>query len=273
MQPRTPQARCLALSLAVALAWAPADATASIRLDFPVGPAPATTPATPTTSDASPTGRKPAATAAFALAKDLIQQQRYDEAVEQLDLASDLEPTWSEPVRVRADVFATLADKYRPSEAHTASRAADLQRLLVLEPGVDTQARQQEIAELQQQSKRAGEVEARRRKLLTPAFLVIFSSAGLLIAGTLLYSMKPNDFLKATAWRYEHRDDAGLGMLIAGAILVPPAIVLGVLAARQSRRDSALRQFNTTTHRPRRDFSVAPQALRGGAGLGFALRF
>ncbi|MFY0539146.1 hypothetical protein [Nannocystis pusilla] len=259
--------------MAVTLAWAP-TAAAAPQIAIPVERAlDVEVTAVPAPPSTRPGPRDPTATTALADAKQFIAEGRFDEAVERLDLASELDPAWAEPVRLRAEVFATLADKYQPSEAFTASRAADLQRLLVLEPGVDTQARQQEIAALQQRSQDASRLEARRRKLLTPAFLVICASAGLLIAGGFLYGMKPNEFLQATAWRYEHRDDAGLGMLIAGGILLPPAIVLGVLAARQSRRDSAVRDFNVTTHRPRNNLNVGPQALRGGGGLGLSLRF
>jgi hypothetical protein len=42
-----------------------------------------------------------------------------------------------------------------------------------------------------------------------------------------------------------------------GAILVPPAIVLGVLAARQSRRDAAVRDFRVETDRSPRRTKVA----------------
>lgn len=50
--------------------------------------------------------RVPAATVAHARAIQLVVDREYDEAVAQLDLATELEPTWSDPVRLRAEVFA-----------------------------------------------------------------------------------------------------------------------------------------------------------------------
>jgi hypothetical protein len=248
-----PGTRCLALSLTVLLA-VPTSASAS----EPVA--------------ANQQGRAPAATEAFARAQTLVKQGEHAEAVDQLDLATEIEPTWAEPVRLRAEVFGTLADRYHPSETFSSARAADLQRLLALEPGVDTAARQREIAQLREQTDRARKVEARRRKLMTPALIGMTASVALVISGAMLYSMKPDDFLRPTAYRYQNRDAAGLGMLIAGAIVLPPAIALCVLAGKQARRDSAAREFQVET-RARATVGLTPQYVPNGGGMGLRLRF
>ncbi len=249
-----PGTRCLALSLGLSLA-APTTAFA----------------AEPTT--AGPQRRAPAAVEAYARAQALVKQDELSEAIDQLDLASELEPAWSEPVKLRVEVFGTLADRHHPSEIFTSARAADLQRLIVLEPGVDTAARQQELASLRRQTEHAHKVEARRRKLMTPALIGMTASVALVISGAMLYSMKPNDFLKPTAYRHENRDGAGLGMLIAGAIVLPPAIVLCVLAGKQARRDSAARDFKVETRGPRATVGLTPQYVHSGGGVGLKLRF
>jgi hypothetical protein len=246
--------RCLALSLSL-LSAAPMSASAAEPLA------------------ASPQRRAPAALEAYAQAQKLVKDGELAVAVDQLDLATELEPEWAEPVRLRAEIFGTLADRHHPSEIFTSARAADLQRLLVLEPGVDTAARQHELASLRKQTEHAHKVEARRRKLMTPALIGMTASVALVISGAMLYSMKPNDFLKPSAYRYENRDAAGLGMLIAGAIVLPPAIVLCVLAGKQARRDSAARDFNVETRRPRATVGLTPQYVHSGGGMGVKLRF
>lgn len=213
------------------------------------------------------------AQAVYARARELIGQGDDFEAVAHLDQAAELEPTWTAPIRLRAEVFARLAERYRPSEAFMSARAADLQRLLALEPGVDVEGRQAEIAALKRQREAAYAREQRLRRLSAPALLVITASAALMISGAMLYAMKPNDFLKPTAYRYQHRDAAGLGMLMAGAVLVPPAIVLGVLAGRQARRDSAVREFQVTTARPRASLGMGPQYVSAGSGMRISLWF
>jgi hypothetical protein len=208
--------------------------------------------------------RDATATSAYADAQHLVEQRRYDEAIVKLDLASDLEPTWPEPVKLRADVFAKLAEKHRPNAAFTSARAIELQRLVELEPGVDVERRKNEIAGLQQQSQNAAEIERRHRKLAVPAIIVILSSASLIAAGAMLYGMTTTrEALKATAWRQERRDKAGIALMAMGGILLPPAIVLGVLAGKQARRDSTVRDFNVETdRRPRRpNVAVAPTGL------------
>lgn len=243
----------LAVSLALALAG-PAPVAASP----PAAAAPA---------------RDPAAEAAHAAALALMARGEWTAAIAELDLAVELEPTWSDPVRARAEAFGALADRYHPSAAFMASRRADLQRLLALEPGVDVAARQREIAALGRQSREAHALEQRRRKLSPLAIVAITVSGALVISGAMLYGMKPNEFLKPTAYRYEHRDAAGLGMLIAGVLLAPPAIALGVLAGRQARRDAAVRELDVQTGRPRATLGVTPRLAPDGGGLGFSLRF
>jgi hypothetical protein len=92
----------------------------------------------------------------------------------------------------------------------------------------------------------------------------------------MLYGIKPRPFLEPTAYRQERRDKAGIAMMAMGGLLAPPAIVLGVLALRQSRRDSATRDFNVETSRPRQRrvaVAVAPTYLPRGGGMGMAMRF
>lgn len=249
---------CISLSLTVALAGTP------------VADAPGTN-TTPTAGES----HDPSATAAYAEAQQLIGKGRYDEAVSKLDYASEVEPKWSAPVVLRAEVFAKLAELHRPSQQFTAAQADDLQLLLQLQPGVDTEQRKHDIAALRQRSKANGEIEHRRRKLVVPAMLTIISSASLLAGGAMLYAMKPREFLEATAYRQERRDKAGIALMAMGGILVTPAIVLGVLAFRQSRHDSSARDFNVETDRPRprRSLAVAPTFMRRGAGMGVAMRF
>lgn len=249
-----PGTRCLALSLTLSLV-APATATAA-----PVGPP-------------NPATRPPAAEAAYSAAVVLVGQKEYDRAVQKLDIAAELAPEWSTPVRLRAEVFARLAERYRPSETFMLARAADLQRLVALEPGVDTEARLNEIAALRQQSAAAAKLEQRRRKLSTPALIFGTATVSLVIAGAMLYGMKPTEFLKPTALHYQRRDAIGLGIMIAGLALVPPAIVLGVIAGRQARRDSAARDFSVETGRPRATIGMSPQFVPGGGGMGLSMRF
>jgi hypothetical protein len=220
-------------------------------------------PAEPAASEPAIEARDATATTAYADAQHLVEQRRYDEAIVKLDLASDLEPTWAEPVKLRADVFAKLAEKHHPNAAFTSARAIELQRLVELEPGVDVDRRKNEIAALQQQSQKAAEIERRHRKLAVPAILVILSSASLIAAGAMLYGMTTREALEPTAWRQERRDKAGIALMAMGGILLPPAIVLGVLAGKQARRDTAVRDFNVETdRRPRRpNVAVAPTGV------------
>lgn len=254
MTTRTSRTSSLVLSLAMTLA----------------GPRPA---AAAETTVAATAVRDPAAEAAYAEALVLVEHRNYMEAIARLDLATELEPTWSDPVRLRAAAFGALADRYHPSAAFMSARMADLQRLLALEPGVDTEARQQEVAALSRQSRTARKIEQSRRDLAPWALALATVSGALLISGTMLYSMMPNDFLKPTAYRHERRNAAGLSMLVAGVVVLPHAIMLGVLSGRQARRDSALRNLEIQTGRPRAAFGVTPQLVRGGGAMGFSIRF
>lgn len=219
------------------------------------------------------TARDPAATAAYDAAVDLARRGKPEAAIAKLDLAIELEPAWSEPVRLRADLFGRLAERDRPSKAFDIARASDLQRLVALEPGVDSERRQRDIAALQQRSQKDAEIERKRRRLMVPAIFVIMSSAGLLSAGALLLGQKPREFLEPTAFRQHRRDQAGIALLVMGGLLAPPAIVLGVLAGRQARRDAKRRDFEIETQRPRPQLGVSPQLTRRGAGMGMSLRF
>jgi hypothetical protein len=247
-------ARCIALVSALALtgtpvAWASSPSSA-------VGEA-----------------RNPTAVAAYEDALELVRTRDYDEAIAKLDEASELEPTWSDPVRVRADAFGELAARHKPSAVFTAARADELERLVVLEPGVDAAARKHEIATLRQRSKSAEVKEQRRRKLMAPAAVFITLSAGFMLAGVLLHSMKPTrEALQPGAYRQERRDRAGITLMVAGGALAPVAITLGVLAFRQAKRDSRVRDYEVTTRR-RSSLAIAPQLLRRGGGLAMAMRF
>jgi uncharacterized membrane protein YidH (DUF202 family) len=156
----------------------------------------------------------------------------------------------------------------------TDARADELERLVVLEPGVDTAARQHEIAELRRRADSAADKEAKRRKLMAPAAVTITLSAGFLVAGVLLYSMKPTrDALQPGAYRQERRDRAGITLMAIGGALAPAAIALGILAFRQSKHDSRRRDYEATTGRGRPSFAIAPTLHRKGGGVALALTF
>jgi len=299
--------RGLALTLALALAGLPASTAAAAPQ--PAGshaagktsPAPAasppatektsTTPTSPApaaghdvTSEhaepgptAGPTGepaaRNPSAEAAYAEAVELLKKGKHPQAIAKADLAAELEPTWSEPVQLRAEAFAALAERYEPSAAFTSAHAAELERLLALEPEVDVEARQRQVAALRQQALEAQEIEQRRRRLKLPAFMVIICATGLFVSGAMLYGMKPRELLMASAYREERRDRAGIVLMTAGGVLIPPAIVLGVLSARQTRRDAAVRDLEIETGRSRARLVIGPQFVRSGGGAGLTLRF
>ena len=224
---------------------------------------------------ASTTSRDPVATAAFAEAQQLAAHGHHDQAIAKLDLASELEPEWAEPVELRAKIFGELAERYEPSRTFTAAQASELERLVELQPDRDAERRRHEIAALKQQSNAAAEVERKRRRLVIPAGALVFTSAGFLLAGVLLYSMKPREALMPGAAYQYRRDRAGIALMSIGAILAPPAIALAVLAGRQAKRDSATRDFEIEAGRPRprRTIAVAPTVVRRGGGVGFAMRF
>lgn len=227
----------------------------------------------PSPAAPEPGARTPAADAAYAEAVELLKKGKHSQAIAKADLAAELDPTWSEPVQLRAEAFAALALRYEPSAAFTSAHAAELEHLLVREPGVDVEARQRQAAALRQQALEAHELEERRRRLDLPAFMVIICAAGLFASGAMLYSMKPRELLAASAYREERRDRAGIVLMTAGGLLIPPAIVLGVLSGRQTRRDAAVRDLEIETGRKRARLGIGPQFVRGGGGAGLTLRF
>ncbi len=215
----------------------------------------------------------PAAQTAYAEAVRAVNRGELDEAVARLDRATEIAPTWVPPVRLRAEVFARLIERH-PTDAFMAARAADLQRLLALEPGVDAAARAAEVTALQRRAHATEPKAQRRRKMSTPTLIVIVSSASLLIAGAMFIGMRPDEFWRPTAYRQERRDIAGNVMMIAGAALVPPGVVLGVLAAKQARHDSAVRRFEIDAGRPpRATVRLAPRLIGIGGGAGLDIRF
>ena len=149
----------------------------------------------------------------------------------------------------------------------------EIERLLVLEPGVDVEARQRQVDVLRQQALEAHELEQRRRRLTLPAYMIIIAATGLFVSGAMLYGMKPRELLAVNAYRQERRDRAGIVLMVAGGVLIPPAIVLGVLSARQTRRDAAVRDLEIETGRPRARLGIGPQFVRSGGGAGLTLRF
>lgn len=208
---------------------------------------------------------------AYQSALALLKAGKYEQAVEQLDIAVELDPAWSAPLKLRADTFGELARRYRPSETFLSSQAADLQRLVALEPNVDVAARQQQLAELRRQSGEARQVEARRRNMTKPALILGTTSAALIVGGVLLACFYPSTDIDAVGQRrYVY---GGVAMAMVGVALAPPAIALGVLAGRQNRRDHLTREFNAYTGREQPTFSVAPRYYPGGGGLGVQLRF
>lgn len=227
----------------------------------------------PSSAAPEPAARNPSAEAAQAEAVARLKQGEHVQAIARADLAAELEPSWSEPVRLRAEAFAALAERHEPSAAFTSAHAAELERLLVLEPGVDVEARQRQAAALRQQALAAHEVEERRRKLDVPAFMLAIAATGLFVSGAMLYGMKPREFLEPTAYLQERRDRAGIVLMVAGGVLVPPAVALVVLSARQKRRDAAVRDLEIETGRARARLRVGPQLVRGGGGAGLTLRF
>lgn len=213
----------------------------------------------------------PSAEAAYKAALELMRQGEHSDAVDRLDLAIDLEPNWAAPVRARAEAFAELADRYKPSEAFLAAQAADIERLLALEPGVDTAARQQQVAALRLASSEARTLEQKRRNLTKPAMILITLTAATVISGALLVAFKPSTTMDA--YRQDQYVYSGAAMMAVGAAMLVPAMTLGVMVGRQSRRDSMVTEFNTRTDRPHTNLALAPQPLLGGGGMALRLRF
>lgn len=261
--------RGLALMLALVLAGLPASTAAA-------APPPAgghDDAAGETTTAPEPATRNPAAEAALAEAALLLEQGKHAQAIAKADLAAELDPTWSEPVRLRAEAFAALAERYEPSAAFASAHATELEHLLALEPGVDVEARQRQAAALRQQAREAHELEQRRRKLDLPAFMLAIVATGLFASGAMLYGMKPRESLVPASYRQERRDRAGIVLMTAGGVLIPPAIALGVISARQTRRDAAVRDLEIETGRPRARLGIGLQFVRSGGGAGLTLRF
>lgn len=247
--------RRLAVLVSVVLAVAPLSAAAT--------PAAATT--------AAVARIDPSAQAAYNDGQSLLRGGDASEAVARFDLAIALEPNWAAPLRLRAEAFGALARRYHPSATFLAAQAADLERLLVLEPGVETAAREQQIAALHRQSRAARDTEQRRRNLAKPAMLVITASVALMVSGGLMLGFIPSTTSDAYAQRrYVY---SGATMLAVGVALAAPAITLGVLAGRQGKRDSALADFNVRTDSRHAHLGVAPQLVHGGGGVALHLRF
>ncbi len=255
-------ARSCGLAALVAVAVASPMRSGAAAAQSPVvGPAPA-----------SPDGpHDPSAAAAYTEAQGLMRSRDYSAAVARLDLAVELEPSWPAPVKLRAEAFGALAERYKPSEAFLTAQATDLERLLTIEPGVETAARQQQVAVLRVQAKDARTREQKRRKLVHPAILVITASASMIASGAFMLGFIPSTSIDALSQRrYVY---SGAAMLGLGVALAVPAITLGVLAGRQGKRDSALAEFNVRTDRPQADIALTPQYVPGGGGMGLRLRF
>lgn len=231
-------------------------------------------PAAPTTPQAAPDPAAPPdldptriqarhqrAEQALIAAQTHIAAGQLESAVEQLDLAAELDPSWSAPVRLRADTFGQLATRYHPSETFLAAQAADLQRLLALEPNVDVAARARQLTAIQTSVKDARTSETRRRRMTAPAILAGTFGASLLLVGAVLIgsTLPPADSELPGRYRYVN---TGIAFVAIGTALTPVAITLGVLAARQSRRDDAARELSAHTGRPPPTLSLAPTGLR-----------
>lgn len=247
----------IVLACAIAIVVAPVRARASGHADAAIETA----------------SRNATAVAAVARAHELRAEGDLAEAVAQLDVASRLEPSWAEPARMRAEIFATLAERHHPSEAFNTARANELEQLSKMEPGAETDALRQEVARLRSDAKAAQTIEQRRRKLVTPAIILGSIALATLIGGILLRSMKPRPFLEPTAYRQYRRDRASLALLSMGGLLVIPSVVIGVLAGRQARNDRVTLAFEAETGRRHSIISFAPQFLRGGGGAGVHIRF
>lgn len=209
------------------------------------------------------------AQAAYRAAERHLQAEELGEAVAQLDAASELDPSWSAPVRLRAETFAALARRHGANAALLRAEAADRERLLVLEPGVEDAARRRELVELRTRVAATQRREQRRRGLTKPAVIVGTLSGSLMIGGALMFGMLPSAELSTRGQRPNLY--GAIAMLSTGVALLVPAITLGVLAGRQNRRDAAVAELDV--HRRRPTLALTPQPLRGGGGVGLRLRF
>lgn len=266
------RARGVGLGLAVNLVVVQV-AQAGPVVPAPVVPGP-TNP--PVSSATGATSVSPPAEAAHREGEALLRQAKYSEAVARLDHAISLAPSWSAPVRLRAEAFGALAERYAPSEAFFNAQAADIQLLLRLEPGVDVAVRQQKLLELHRAAAAAKQREAKHRKLAKPAVIYIALNISMLVSGAFMTAFHaayaaPDGSLDAYGQkRYVY---TGAVMLGIGGAMIPGSIALGVLAGRQHRRDSAVADLNVETGRRGPELGVAPQVLPGGGGLGLRLRF
>lgn len=230
-------------------------------------------PRPPSEMDAAvPLERHQRAEQALQTAKELLDQGKHNEAIEQLDLATELDPKWSAPVQLRADTFGELALRYEPSQAFLSAQAADVQRLMTLEPNVDVVTRSQQLIALRARSQDAQRKEARRRKMTKPALIVGSLSAALIVGGVFL-STGTYPSIDIDGFRQRSYVYGGIAMAMVGVAMAPAAISLGVLAGKQNRRDHAARELNAYTGRPQPTLALTPRVLRGGAGMGLQLQF
>ncbi len=213
-----------------------------------------------------------AAETAYREGQASLQSAKYTEAVKKLDEAIELAPRWSAPVQLRAQAFAALAEMHAPSEAFLTAQAADVELLLTLEPGVETATRQQQLITLRTEAAEARKKETRRRKLNKPAIVYIVANATMLISGALMTSFHASE-KSLDAYGVKRYVYTGAVMLGIGAAMIPGSIALGLLAGRQTKRDSAVADFNVETGRRGPQLGLAPQFVPGGGGMGLSLRF
>lgn len=204
--------------------------------------------------------RRQRAEKALRTAQLYLTSGKFNEAVEQLDMAAELEPTWTAPVLLRAYTFGELALRYRPSAAFLSMQAADLQRLLALEPNVDTPARARLLQHVQETIDDARKKESRRRRMTTPAVLTGTVSAALLLGGIVVATstIPPSHSEVPGRWKYV---SSGVALASVGAALAPLALSLAILGARQSRRDHAAREMSAHTGRQYPILAVSPTGL------------
>lgn len=206
---------------------------------------------------------------AYGEAERQLQAGAVGEGVALLDVASELDPQWSAPVRLRAETFAALSRRHGANAALLQAEAADRERLLVLEPGTQTDAQRQTLAELRARVTATRKLDQRRRGLTKPALLVGTLSGSLMLGGALMFGMLPSAELETRGQRPNFY--GAIAMLSTGVALAIPAITLAVLAGRQNRRDAAVAELDV--HRRRPTLALTPQPIRSGGGVGLRLRF
>jgi hypothetical protein len=205
---------------------------------------------------------------AYHAAQQLLAEGQPDRAIAQLDMATDLDPGWSAPVALRATTFGALALRYEPSEMLLSAQAADLQRLLALEPNVEVVQRSQQLIALRKRSEVAqqqggaaaqdGQAGADRR-VAEPGVdhrRDVPRRGGLSVDGA----------RRAAPAQHGVR---GVSMLSVGVAMAPAAISLGVLAGKQARRDQATRELNAYHGDvPSRSSGCRRGSTRAAAGWG-----